>query len=62
MIVAAFDQGGEVFLVLGEGHGLMGADDDDDIVSGGEIALQEPDGFTEHALGAIASDGGADPA
>jgi len=62
MIVAAFDQGGEVFLVLGQGHGLVGADDDDDIVSGGEIAMKKPDAFTEHALGAIASDGGADAA
>jgi len=62
MIVAFIDQRGEVFLVLGEGHGLVGADDDNDVVSGGEIALKEPDGFTEHAFGAIACDGGADPA
>lgn len=62
MIVSAFDQGGEVFLVFGQGHRLVGADNDDDIVSGGEILLQEPDGFTEHALGAIALNGGADSA
>jgi hypothetical protein len=62
MNVAAFDQGGEVFLVLGEGHGVVGTEDDDDIVSGGEISLKEADGFTEHAFGVIASDGGADPA
>jgi len=62
MIVGAFDQGGEVFLVFGEGHGLVGAEDDNDIVSGGEIALKEADGFAEHAFGAIALDGGSDPA
>ena len=62
MNVAAFDQGGQVFLILCQSQGLMRPHDDDDVVSGGEIALKQPDGFAQHAFGAIAPDGGADPA
>src|SRR5688572_9149902 len=52
--------GGEELLVFGEDEGFVGADDDNEVVAGGEVVLVEAEGFAEAALDAVSPDGGAD--
>ncbi len=51
---------GEKFLILGENERLVGADDQDEVVADGPVALVEAKGFAEEAFDAVAARGGAD--
>jgi hypothetical protein len=53
-------EGSEEFLVLGQLQGLVGADDEDQIITFRPVVLMEAEGFAEEALDAIAARGGAD--
>jgi hypothetical protein len=48
--------------VFGEGERVVGAEGDDQVVAGGEVALGEAEGLADEALEAVAGDGGADGA
>ena len=53
-------QGGEEFLVFGQDEGLVGADDEDQVIAFGPVVLVEAEGFVKEALDAVSARGGAD--
>jgi len=53
---------GHEFLIFGEDHRLVGADDDDQIVPDGQVVLVKAEGLAEEAFDAVAARGGADAA
>lgn len=55
-------EGGEEFLIIGQKQGLVGADDENDVITFGPVVLVEAEGFAEEAFDAIAARGGADSA
>jgi hypothetical protein len=62
MLVRFDHQGEEKLLIFRENDRIMGPNDDDQIITAGQIVLKDPDGFAEEAFDAITADGGADAA
>jgi hypothetical protein len=55
-------ESGEELLIVGQKEGLVGADDEDQVITFGPVVLVEAEGFAEEAFDAVAARGGADVA